>query len=818
MYDRNMKKIELNGIWQAACVSEGKEFSFVGNVPGCVLNDLVQNRIIDVDLLTGRNADRAVSYENDDWKYERTFVCDQAARRAILQFGRLDTYADVYLNGIHLGYRENGNIQQEFDVSQVLKCGKNHLEVFLYSPVTRVAGLPPRNGCFTLERLNTRRTQCTYGWDWVARFVTCGMVGVSLRIYDEDELTVSPYIYTKGIDDDGAAIGADITISTPYKGRVLSFSISAPSGDTVWKKEMFCDMPFVRLSADIRFPQLWYPAGYGEQPLYVFSITEVGGGEICREAFGIRTIRVLQLSDEKGSENEQKCLRIQNPVYDKNTEFSGFIVKVNGLKVFCMGANWVPCQPYESKGKESRITRILETAREMGLNMLRVWGGGAFECQHFYDECSRLGILVVQDFLMACGAYPDKADWFINHLRDEADYAVRFLRNQPCLAWWNGDNENGSDGRDTDADYIGRKCVLSGIAPVVYAEDPYRNFFPSSPYGGSFYASNTVGTTHSTQLLGQLFEYIEHAEKLDDYKEEIKKYRARFIAEEVGFGAVSLPSLKKFMTDEEIFGNDLSAWLYHTKGNPGLLRELFDYFREFAEKVIGKPKNGKDRLFFYEYFQYEWMRVVFEQARREKWFCSGLLFWMLNDCWTAASGWALIDYYELPKAAYYSFKRCSKAVICSLDRDRDDISLCVSNVSAYYHKVCVRVYTLNREIVTLNIESKANENVSVVLDCDLSFGELLIADLSYATNTDRTFYRDGGLPLVDASASLEYVVEGSFVRVRAKQYIHAVKLVGEAVFEDNCFSLMVGEERCIKFRYVHNAVDKNIMCQAYTLA
>ena len=298
--------------------------------------------------------------------------------------------------------------------------------------------------------------------------------------------------------------------------------------------------------------------------------------------------------------------------------------------------------------------------------MIRIWGGGAFESKHFYDECSRLGITVTQDFLMACGSYPEDEDWFIEELKKEAKYAARLMRNQPCLMWWSGDNENAVNGCDTDENYQGRRSAYEGIAPILYNEDPMRRFLPSSPFGGKKYASNTVGTTHNTQYLGEMFGYFLQ-DDCSDYKEFFKKFRARFIAEEPQMGAISLPSLKKIMGDEYIYEGD-EMWLYHTKTNPCLPHELYEYIVGFARAVLGDFKDGKDRVFKFRYIQYEWIRVVMEQMRREKGFCSGIVYWMLNDCWPAASGWSLIDFYNLPKDAYYSFKRCAKPVVSSIDK------------------------------------------------------------------------------------------------------------------------------------------------------
>ena len=282
----------------------------------------------------------------------------------------------------------------------------------------------------------------------------------------------------------------------------------------------------VRIDMDVPAPQLWYPLGYGGQPLYTFAVKN-GDRLIYSESFGIRTVKIMQLPDEIGSKNHGLCLSIKNREYDLNESFSGFVLKVNGEKIFCKGANWVPCVPFAVGNIDERQTAILELCAEAGVNMLRVWGGGAFETKHFYNECSRLGIMVTQDFLMACGAYPEEQAWFIDELKKEALYAARLCRNQPCLMWWSGDNENAVKGCDTDEDYRGRRSAYEGIAPVIYREDPYRRFLPSSPYGGNRYASNTVGTTHNTQFLGHIFPYL-LGNDLSDYKDEFKKYKKYF--------------------------------------------------------------------------------------------------------------------------------------------------------------------------------------------------------------------------------------------------------------------------------------------------
>lgn len=812
-----MERINLNDGWQGECIGR---FKTSVTMPSCTINSLIENGYLPKDLLSRKNADAVGTFEEDDWIYTKTFNLSEVSERSFLRFDRIDTYADVYLNGALLAHTENGNVEYAFDVSDKVKCGENSLKVCLYSPIKAVQGLPKRNGAFTTERLYTRRMQCTYGWDWVARFVTCGIGDTELITYEKDEPQVRDvYVFTEKTESDAAFV----KLETNFSGEVskpVTFEILSKGGETVFCETKEPCGSFYESLATIPDAELWYPRGYGKQPLYTLRIKD-GESVLHEERFGIRTVEILETPDDEGSENYKKCLGIQNPDYDFNKEFSCFTLVINGVKIMCKGANWVPCQPYTMDGTKEKITEILTLSIEMGLNMIRVWGGGAFECRHFYDKCSRLGILVTQDFLMACGHYPEKEEWFLGHLQKEAEYACLLMRNQACLVWYSGDNENAVNGSFEMEDYMGKTAYEKGLLPVVERLDRKRPLLPSSPYGGINFASNTVGTTHNTQFLGRTFKYIESKDSLCDYKETLKKYRARFIAEEPIFGAVSLPSLKKFMTEEDIFSESLDMWLYHTKGNPGLKRELMEYMLEFTEKVLGSFKNPEDRYFKFKYFQYEWLRVVMEQARREKWFTSGIIFWMLNDCWTAASGWALIDYFNTPKLAYYAFKRCAKKMLCSLDYEDGKYLLHVSNDGLTESVAQVEISRIRRDGAEKIFESElicpANDKTALELPFTLAEDEILVADLCSKENPDRAFYKHGDLNIVPAEGAVDMYADDGEVVLSARDYVHAVELCGEAVFSDNGFSMKKGEVKRIEVRFLPDSANTKITVEAYTL-
>ena len=745
-----------------------------------------------------------------------------------MNFERIDTYADLYLNNKCIGNTHNGLIPYSFDITKALLDGENVLKIYFQSPIDMVKGKKKRIGSFTTERLYTRRMQCTYGWDWTARFVTCGLGEVCIEEKNEGFNFKSAYVYTKCIDEDGAAIVIESEIENFKDGKLLTYVILDENNNIVAKKDKYVSEPFVKLNFDIRSPKLWYPIGYGDPYLYKLQVLEkdesignriVLDGDIVsykslyETTFGIRTVRILQLPDEKDSEYYNRCIELKKSyfsgIYDKNTEFSGFILKVNGKKIMCKGANWVPCEPYSTGDLKERVTKILEMAAFGGVNMIRIWGGGAFETKHFYNECSRLGLMVTQDFLMACGNYPEDEDWFIEELKKESEYAAYLIRNEACLMWWTGDNENAVMGSDKDENYMGRRSAYEGIGPNLYRLDPNREFLPSSPFGGNMYASNTVGTTHNTQYLGYVFDYMQRKD-VSDYKEYFKTLNARFIAEEPCFGAISLPSLRKMMTNEDIFDEDTYMWLYHTKGNPALKKELFQYMLDFSENLCGKFKDPYDRFYKFKQMQCEWIRVSLERVRREKWFSSGIIYWMLNDCWPAASGWSLIDFYTMPKPAFYAFKRASKQIIASIDKIGNEYAIYLCN-DGDEKEVNIKLNLVLENGDTKNIEefsyiSKANTS-EIIKKLPLSIlgqNETLIVDVIYKGNeekNDRTFYKEGALFIKDSKDDIEIIeLKDDYIKIKSNKFVLSVELEGNAIFNENMFTLLKNEEKVIHFK------------------
>ena len=809
-----MERLYINEGWTLYEESVGK---IAASVPGCVHTDLAAANIIG-DLFWRDENNKYGWIEDRDWEYVAFFNAEIENAKAIV-FEGLDTYAEIYLNGKLLGKTENMFIPHRFDINGAIREKDNELKVIFRSPVKAVEGRPARKAAFTAERLYSRRVQCTYGWDWVDRFVTAGIYKPVYIAYDNGIDIESVYVYTDNVDKYSAQIVAEMCFENIEDRQMATVEIISPDGECVASTRFFADMKKAVRRFDIANPELWYPAGYGKQPLYRFRLTV--GNNTHEHSFGIRTLKIVQLADAEGSAAYNKALAAQETksgkIYSKNEEFAGFFVVVNGVRVNCKGANWVPCEPFMSAESDEKIREIVRRTAEMGANFIRVWGGGVFERESFYDECDRCGMLVAQDFLMACGEYPEKEAWFIDELKKESEFAAKYLRNHTCLAWWHGDNENAVKGSDTQEDYIGRDSALLGIAPAIYEYDHTRQLLPSSPYGGETYASVTKGTAHNTNYIHLMFRYFLEND-CKDYKEYLENYTARFISEEPVFGAVNRSSALKFMTEDDLLHDESEEMIYfHTKNNPGLKTHLFKSISDFARKIFGEFEDGEDKFFKYKYIQYEWTRVVFENARRNLGYCDGMVFWMLNDCWPAFGGWSFIDYYNMPKQAFYAFKRLAKDVVGSVVKGENSYELYVSNDSDKAIPVSITARVLGSEkSAKLSVIAKAYSAKKVALPFELSDRDVVICDLEYLGNKDRCFYKDTDLAITRADDKL-CVVERSedSITLKASAYIHALELEGEYMLEDNCFSMLEGEMRTVNMRSLSE--NKALDVRVYTL-
>lgn len=822
-----MRTQSLCGQWKATCYSPEKgTFSFPGAVPGCAFTDLLANGSLSEPFYRFQNKENRWA-EMADYLYETEFTADFTAPDAYLEFEGLDTFCTVELNGRQIGECDDAFLAYRFPVGDALKEGKNHLAVRFRSCVREVADKPLTAHAFTGERVYIRRMQCTFTWDWVDRFVTCGVYRPVRLCAPETAEIESVFVRTDALDQFGALISAELTFAVKGEGAYAHMTLTDPQGCVVWEKNRLIVEPVMDEPISLPHPQLWWPNGYGEQPLYRFEVqVEQDGRVLSRKAenLGIRTLRIVETIDEPGSEWEQLSKRLRSlPQYadtDQNEIFSRFAVVVNGQPILMKGAAWVPCEPFASAETPEKIGELIRLAKEAGMNAIRVWGGGILEQDAFYDACDRCGVLVTQDFLMACATYPEwDAGWFLKRLSQEAQQGVIRLRSHPCLAFWTGDNENAAEGNENMQDYPGRRAALVAMAPVLKQLDPTRPFIPGSPYRGTPNKSQTRGVTHNTFHLGAYGQYaLDYAQgkgNMEDYRSFYEGFLARYIAEDPVMGAPMLCSLRRFMSQEDIFGEEKDCWRFHTKNNPsGIFQkfELFDMTEAYASGILGAFTSPEDRVRKLQYMQYENIRVTMENVRRHKWYSSAILYWMYNDCWPA-SGWSIVDYYAVPKAAYYGFARTAKPVIASIAKEEGQyrVYLCNDSLEDRAGEITLCLTDTRGQIKWrrhARAKAKANSSQPVFFadaqELDPLFGTdcLLLCDVSESLGGDRALWIPDSIGSLKRPAPQVRVLSrtADSLTLQADSFVLAACMDGEYVFSDNFFPMLPGEQRTVSLR------------------
>ena len=646
-------KIALDSGWKFREV--GKSEWHPASVPGCVHTDLLSNKLIE-DPFWRDNEKRLQWIGKTDWEYTTTFDITPGvfARENIqIVFEGLDTYANVSLNGASLLNTNNMFRTWRADIKPLLKAGANTLHIRFRSPINEILPvmakmdyeLPAGNDQGEKTSPHTRKAPYQYGWDWGPRFVTSGIWRpIYLEVWDTARID-DAYLVTKQVNDEAATIAAQIELNSTLSTKATLIVENSKNKTIVARQEVQLGEGANTYSLDfvIRKPALWWPNGLGAQPLYTFAVRAVINGKTVDELtrrIGIRSLELRQEKDQIGK---------------------SFMFVVNGIPVFAKGANWIPADSFPTRISHAKYRHLLESARDANMNMLRVWGGGIYERDDFYELCDEMGILVWQDFMFGCSLYPgDEA--FLDNVRHEAIDNVRRLRNHPSIAIWVGNNEiesgwfhwgwkNQFPAKLWD-DYL---KVFYGVLPeVVKSVDPSRPYWPSSP-------SSNLEDDNESQKLGDLHYWqVWHAAMPFT---EYEKQFPRFMSE---YGFQSFPQIETVATytdpsERNITSPVMLAHQRHPRGNQ-LIREYM--LREYPE-----PKDFESFLYVSQVLQAEGIKVGAEHLRRIRPHNMGSLYWQLDDCWPVAS-WSSIDYTGRWKALqYYSRRFYSDVLVMPREED-----------------------------------------------------------------------------------------------------------------------------------------------------
>jgi beta-mannosidase len=569
-----------------------------------------------------------------------------------LIFDGIDTYASIYVNNRKIGQTENSFLQYSFNVTDYLKAGEtNEIAVCVHATKSLIEKTDTSSyfACFYTPRIFARKAQCQFSWDWAPELPALG-IWQSVRLTAVSAGVIEDvYIRTKA---DGSSV-FNIKLDTELKKIIKTqagykISISVKNGDYQQQKQFDVSGRKNFFNIFIENPKLWWPNGYGEPNLYEYQIRLLDPQGHCLDSrsgrFGIREVELVQDFNDDQTHS--------------------FMFRVNGREIFCMGANWVPADCFPGKVTRNVYKRLLTLAKKSHMNMIRVWGGGIYEKDAFYELCDEYGIMVWQDLMFACSDIPDDNIKWTNKLVSEFEYQVRRLRNHPCIAHWCGGNEKtGSFGEqksrgDFVTNYLGRGIVGHLMEDLAYT--------PSSPFsltdiGNDSSSGDSHGGTWESAFRDDITSFRKHI----DGKETV------FMSEFGFHGPPKLSSIKKFISEDKLWPLN-GCWEHHIMDNPySSLEETFLQVQyESVCRLFYKPQSAADFVKLAGTFYAQYVYDEFLHHRRRMPVNSGALVWMLNDCWPAAS-WSLIDYYGVPKQAYYAVKRASAPVVLSF-RDAGD--------------------------------------------------------------------------------------------------------------------------------------------------
>lgn len=661
----------ISDAWQFRKAGSTKWYA--ATVPGTVHTDLLNSKQIK-DPFYRTNEKQQQWIDKEDWEYKTKFNADQGLLNKTnisLLFEGLDTYADVYLNDSLIVSADNMFRTWDVDIKQYLKKGENSLRVYFHSPIRKGLKLLEANG-YPLPASNdqsenggtgdkkvsifTRKAGYHYGWDWGPRFVTSGIWRpVSLIAYNYGKLD-NVFVRQNKVTKKNADLTFETNFETNEKYNVELKVKDKASGKLLVSQKMTTKIGAntMTLNASISEPKLWWSRGLGEPHLYSFEVELLAEGKVIDSDIvttGLRSVRIVQEPDSVGK---------------------SFYVELNGRPVFAKGANYIPNDNFLPRVTKKDYDKVIDNAVKANMNMLRVWGGGIYENDYFYELCDKNGLLVWQDFMFACSMYPGDAA-FLESVRQEAIENVVRLRNHPSIALWCGNNEIdaawqhdskygwGWKERYTEEQrnkiFKDYKAIFHEILPEVvskYTDGKY--YWPSSPMGGEEINNHSSYSSTSGDI---------HYWGVWHGKEPFENFRTkigRFMSE---YGFQSFPDFEtvQLYTTEEDWNIESDVMMAHQRSGIGNLR-----IKEYMSWYYQEPKDFSDFLYVSQVQQAYAIRIATEAHRIKMPYTMGTLYWQINDCWPVAS-WSSTDYTGKWKAQHYAVQRTFRDLAVFTEQD-----------------------------------------------------------------------------------------------------------------------------------------------------
>ena len=655
-----MESTELKAGWKFR--QAGQSDWMGATVPGTVHTDLMANGKIE-DPYYRLNELQVQWIDKTDWEYQTSFEVSKATMekgRITLDFKGLDTYADISLNGQPVASTDNMFREYSFDVKKYLKEGANELRILFRSPIAEgikkydVQGfeIPVSDNDQAIRgqveggkkvSVYTRKAGYHFGWDWGPRLTTSGIWRpVTLNAWDEVRVQ-NLQIVQNSVSEISAKLTAVFEVEAENDGKGVFTLTNEGITLATAKMNISKGIKTYRVDFEIANPKLWWTNCLGEPHLYsiVGGVSQKGNTDSKTTRIGIRTLELVRDKDQAGTT---------------------FYFKLNGVPVFMKGANYIPNDVFLPRVTEQNYRNVVNTAKTSNMNMLRVWGGGIYENDIFYDLCDEAGILVWQDFMFACAMFPgDEA--FLENVRLEAIDNVKRLRNHPSIGLWCGNNEilaawygwgwkkaeEAKSQENADKIWQAYVDIFHKILPDVVKEyDPQRSYWDSSPSSGMGVPSDMVnGDDHYWDVWWGKKPFTTYATHI-----------ARFMSE---YGFQSFPemeSIKKYALPEDynIVSEVMNSHQRSSIGNETIEFYMLQEYR--------KPKDFASFLYVNHVLQAEGIKFALEGHRRAMPYNMGSLYWQINDCWPVAS-WSSTDYYQKWKALQYYAKKGFEPVLVS---------------------------------------------------------------------------------------------------------------------------------------------------------
>ena len=854
---KKVEKIPLNSNWKL--IHEGKSINLPMEVPGTVFEALIENKIIENPFYGMNEHDMAWVYDSD-WIYELSFDVNPdflEHLQILLIFHGLDTIAEVKLNDTLLGLADNMFKTHEFNVKSLLKTHSNKLTIKFKSPTEEAREKIEKHGA----NLNTgyaalpgvpylRKAQYSFGWDWGPRLPDIGIwKPVELIGFDDAKINningIQAFKYNKNpleikdtreisilkIESVELQLNIEFDVESDNLetlGYSVKIDLTSPNG-LVQSKETPLKSKNQSIDFYLENPEVWWTHDLGEPNLYNIDVSIQSEQVIDSHSqkLGIRDLRLIRNPDEWGET---------------------FYFLLNGVPVFAKGANWIPIDSFIPRGNKLGLYQLnLNHAKEANMNMVRIWGGGIYEDDLFYDICDEFGIIVWQDFPFACAVYPYHEE-FVKNVKEEAIQNIKRIRYHPSLALWCGNNEveqlmiplmieSALLGQDQLAAFRSETLDPSQQQKIAAYEDNYLNIFekifpelleeldpthqywPSSPSNGSFVYTKNKQNPNSPDKGDSHFWNVWHGgASFSAYR----KFNSRFMSE---YGFESFPPMKtiRIYCPPEQY-NITSPIMENHQKNQAQNRKL----RVYTRKQFSFPKKFESQILLSQLAQAEAIQYGVDHWRqnRNNYHCMGSLYWQLNDCWPVAS-WASIDYFGRWKALHYYAKRFYNPIFPSVKETKETVEFWLTNAlrtstkGVFEWKIfnsdgkILKEGTKNTSILPCSSLKIDNADVSGI-NPDKSTMRNNVIFYSFTKDTEsyrgcRLFDAPKNFPLKnpDISYSIEKIIGTSGektnykVSINAKQialFVHVESNAADFVASDNFFALEPGESRIISLR------------------